>query len=314
MPYRQLEELIMTAITRTLQSRDGYELNSYFWPSTEQAPAKGYLHLLHGMAEHAERYQALAEFFAARGFNVIAHDHRGHGNCHVLGHYADEQGGDKVVEDILFVQQQLIEDKSQPIYLLGHSMGSFIAQAFAIKYGDHLAGLILSGSNYQNPLLYKVAKLVTKFETLRIGAQTPSKVMDFLSFGAFNGKFKPTKTEFDWLSRDSEQVDKYIADNLCGFPCSPTLWADLFDILITISDKNQLKKIPQHLPIYLFSGDQDPVGQMGKGVPALHDKLKQTGHDNVTITMYPQGRHEMLNETNRQQVFADLEYWLAALT
>jgi len=189
-------------------------------------------------------------------------------------------------------------------------MGSFIAQGFAIRHGERLAGLILSGTNYQHPIMYHAGRMVAKIENIRIGLDTPSLTMDKLSFASFNNHFKPNRTDFDWLSRDPDQVDRYINDPLCGFPCSTETWQQLLSGLIEISQKDKLDKIPHNLPIYLFGGDKDPVGRMGKGIPALAKKLRHSGHDNVTSKLYKDGRHEMLNETCKEQVYQDISNWI----
>jgi alpha-beta hydrolase superfamily lysophospholipase len=151
---------------------------------------------------------------------------------------------------------------------------------------------------------------VAKLESWRLNEGNPSSLMDKLSFASFNNYFKPNRTDFDWLSRDPEQVDKYIADSFCGFPCSAETWQQLLTGLIEISQKDQLSKIPNALPIYLFGGDKDPVGRMGKGIPALAQKLKQTGHDSVTHKIYKDARHEMLNETCKYDVYKDVADWI----
>lgn len=270
---------------------------------------KGTVHLMHGMAEHIDRYTAFAEHLQANHFDVIAHNHRGHGEDEITGHYADRDGWQRLIDDIVLVQQNCIRQPDLPLYLFGHSMGSFIAQGYAIRHSDKLAGLILSGSNYQNPAIYYAGRLVAKLERKRKGKQG-SALMDKLSFASFNSHFKPNRTDFDWLSRDPQQVDQYISDPQCGFPCSGETWHQLFNGLIEISKISELRKIQQDLPILLFGGDHDPVGNMGKGLPALEKKLRQSGHKSVTTHLYKDGRHEMLNETNRLHVYNDVTNWL----
>lgn len=290
-----------------VSTQDGRNIKVTSWTSPQ---AKAYLHICHGMAEHIDRYQLFAETMANQGFHVIYHNHRGHGDNEQLGHYADNDGWLKTIQDIKDVQDSVIHNKDLPLFLFAHSMGSFIAQGFAIRHGERLAGLILSGTNYQHPFMYRAGRVVAKIENLRIGLSTPSQTMDKLSFASFNNHFKPSRTDFDWLSRDPIEVDNYINDPLCGFACSPETWQQLLSGLIEISDKKQLRKIPQSLPLYLFGGDKDPVGRMGKGIPSLAKKLRQTGHDNVTTKLYKDGRHEMLNETCKQQVYQDVADWI----
>ncbi|MEH6447188.1 MAG: alpha/beta hydrolase [Oleispira sp.] len=291
----------------TTTTKDGRHIQVNSWISPN---AKAYVHLCHGMAEHISRYEEFAQYLYEQGYNVICHNHRGHGDNEILGHYANQEGWLKTIQDIADVQEQTIEDKDLPLFLFAHSMGSFIAQGYAIRHGNRLAGLILSGTNYQHPFMYHAGRIVAKVENRRLKEGAPSLLMDKLSFASFNSHFKPSRTDFDWLSRDPKQVDKYIADPLCGFPCSAETWQQLLSGLIEISQKNQLEKIPQALPMYLFGGEKDPVGRMGKGIPALEQKLRQTGHDKVTSKLYKEGRHEMLNETCKSEVYQDITDWI----
>lgn len=297
----------MNNISTIVTTQDGRNIKVTTWTSPQ---AKAYLQICHGMAEHIDRYKSFAEEMVRQGFNVIYHNHRGHGDNEKLGHYSDTNGWEKTIQDIKDVQDHIIEDKKLPLFLFAHSMGSFIAQGFAIRHGERLAGLILSGTNYQHPIMYHAGRMVAKIENIRIGLDTPSLTMDKLSFASFNNHFKPNRTDFDWLSRDPDQVDRYINDPLCGFPCSTETWQQLLSGLIEISQKDKLDKIPHNLPIYLFGGDKDPVGRMGKGIPALAKKLRHSGHDNVTSKLYKDGRHEMLNETCKEQVYQDISNWI----
>jgi alpha-beta hydrolase superfamily lysophospholipase len=291
----------------TITAKDGRRIQVNCWTA---ANPKACVHLCHGMAEHINRYEEFAHFLHQQGYNVICHNHRGHGENEISGHYANQDGWSKTIQDIVDVQEHVIEDKELPLFLFAHSMGSFIAQGYAIRHGKRLAGLILSGTNYQHPFMYHAGRMVAKLEGWRLPEGHPSAVMDKLSFASFNNHFKPNRTNFDWLSRDADQVDKYISDPLCGFPCSAETWQQLLSGLIEISKKDQLDKIPHTLPMYLFGGDKDPVGRMGKGIPALEQKLRQTGHDNVTHKLYKEARHEMLNETCKDDVYQDVANWI----
>lgn len=270
------------------------------------------VHILHGMAEHCLRYEAFAQALNSAGFQVVTHNHRGHGGRQPLGHYGDAGvcggGWQLLMDDIRCVQDTVCGD--EPLVLFGHSMGSFIAQGYAIRYPQRLAALILSGSNHQATMMVAAGKLVAT--TLRSfqGQRHLSGIMDTLSFGEFNRRFRPNRTAFDWLSRDEQQVDRYISDPHCGHPVSLQLWIDLLSGLQEIADKKNLRRIPAQLPVLIFGGDQDPVGGMGKGLPLLQQHFAQSGHDRVTLRLYPEGRHEMLNETNATQVFTDIIHWL----
>ena len=291
--------------TLHIQTIDNQSFSAYLW---QQQQPKGTVHIVHGMAEHCQRYIPLARHLHAAGYRVVTHNHRGHGDRTPQGHYADQNGWELVINDMLQVQKAVCGD--EPAILFAHSMGSFIAQGFAIRYGQRLSGLVLSGSNYQAPGLYYAGQTVARLLKVFQGGRTQSGVMDTLSFASFNNQFKPARTDFDWLSRDQQQVDNYIQDQACGHTCSLQLWIDLFDGLIEISNKKNLAKIPPDLPIYLFAGDQDPVGQKGKGVIALEQALKQSGHQDVSCKLYPDARHEMLNELNADEVCQDILNWI----
>jgi len=271
---------------------------------------KATVHILHGMAEHCLRYQPFAVFLQQAGYQVVTHNHRGHGGRLPAGHFADPQqnGWQRLMDDIQQVQQAVCA--TEPLFLLGHSMGSFIAQGYAIRHGERLSGLILSGSDRQPaPMIYAglaVAHLLRQVQ----GPRHLSALMNQLSFGAFNRHFRPDRTAFDWLSRDRHQVDNYIADPLCGHLCSLQLWIDLLGGLREIGQPQNIAAIPAGLPVYLFGGDQDPVGRIGKGLPALAQHFLRTGHTDVTVKLYTGGRHEMLNESNAGEVFHDTLNWL----
>lgn len=296
------------AETVSIKTTDNLSFEAHIWRHSDP---RATIHIVHGMAEHCLRYAPLAEFLHHQGYQVVTHNHRGHGERTPQGHYADSDGWELVIADMAQVQKQLTG--TEPVILFGHSMGSFIAQGFAIRHGQQLSGLILSGSNYQNPAIYHAGQTVAKALKIFQGGRTQSNVMDKVSFASFNNQFKPARTDFDWLSRDNNQVDKYINDDACGHTCSLQLWIDLFDGLIEISNKKNLAKIPADLPIYLFAGDQDPVGQKGKGVKALEKVLTQTGHKTVSCKLYADGRHEMLNEINAESVFQDILNWIQTI-
>ena len=269
--------------------------------------------LSHGMAEHSGRYARLAHALCAAGYGVYALDQRGHGRTAdegTLGLFAEKDGWNKVVGDLASLNQHIGQQHpEQPIILLGHSMGSYIAQAYLLHHSASLHGAILSGSNFQPVALYRAARVIARVERARQGLRGRSALINFLSFGSFNKAFKPNRTAFDWLSRDPSEVDKYINDPLCGFLCTNQLWIDLLGGLQQISKASNLAQIDPGLPILVMGGECDPVSE-GKRLKNLAHALREAGCQNLQLNIYPQARHEVFNETNRDVVTADVLTWL----
>jgi len=276
-------------------------------------PAKAVVMLSHGMAEHSGRYARLAEALCDAGYGLYALDQRGHGRTAdegTLGLYAETDGWNKVVGDLASLNQHIGQQQpGLPIILLGHSMGSYIAQAYLLHHSASLHGAILSGSNFQPVALYRAARVIARIERLRQGLRGRSALIEFLSFGSFNKAFKPNRTAFDWLSRDPDEVDKYINDPLCGFRCTNQLWIDLLGGLQQISKASNLAQIDPGLPILVMGGECDPVSE-GKRLNSLADALRDAGCQHLQLAVYPQARHEVFNETNRDAVTADVLAWL----
>ena len=294
-----------------MAASDGLHLHVNHWHA--DTPPRAVVMLAHGMAEHSLRYARLAERLVAAGFDLYAHDQRGHGitgEHGTLGHYADEDGWSKVVGDLSTLNHHIRQQHPHtPIFLFGHSMGSYIGMAYLLGHSCSLQGAVLSGSNYQPVALYKVARLIAGFERWRLGPKGRSKVIDYLSFGSFNKAFKPNRTAFDWLSRDPAEVDKYVTDPLCGFVCTTQLWCDLLDGLQYITPVENLAQIDADLPLLVIGGDRDPVSD-GKRLGDLAGALRESGVREVQLKIYPEARHELLNESNRDEVTAHLIDWL----
>ncbi|MBJ2229166.1 alpha/beta hydrolase [Pseudomonas simiae] len=278
-----------------------------------EGPSKAVVMLSHGMAEHSGRYARLAEALCGAGYGLYALDQRGHGRTAdegTLGLYAETDGWNKVVGDLASLNQHIGQQQpGLPIILLGHSMGSYIAQAYLLHHSASLNGAILSGSNFQPVALYRAARVIARLERLRQGLRGRSALIEFLSFGSFNKAFKPNRTAFDWLSRDPSEVDKYINDPLCGFRCTNQLWIDLLGGLQQISKASNLAQIDPGLPILVMGGECDPVSE-GKRLNSLANALREAGCQYLQLTIYPQARHEVFNETNRDTVTADVLAWI----
>jgi alpha-beta hydrolase superfamily lysophospholipase len=267
------------------------------------------------MGEHAARYERFAQTLTNEGYAVYANDHRGHGktagSLENIGYFADENGWEKVVNDLHTLSGIIKkENPNKPFFLLGHSMGSFLSRHYAMLYGNDLTGLVLSGTGGDPGAIGKIGLFIAKMEARLRGKRARSEMMTQLSFGAFNKAFKPNRTQFDWLSRDNAEVDKYIHDPWCGGVFTAGFFCDMLSGLGFVNRKENIMKIPKTLPIYLFSGAKDPVGANTRGVIQVYNVLRSAGINDVTLKFYADGRHEMLNETNREEVFGDVIAWL----
>lgn len=278
----------------------GETLPLYLWQP--QGEPKGLVQFVHGMAEHMERYEEPAAYLAAQGYVVVGHTHLGHGPMtRTPGFFGKKGGWDNLLHDIhqvrLWAQQRYPQ---LPYYILGHSMGSFLVRCYLMANAQGVKGAILSGTGYYPLALTLAGKMMAGFFILIGQGMKPN---------AFINQFVGGKG-LGWLSRDEQVQAAYAADPLCGFPFTAYGFRDLFDGLNRLALPENLKNLPRELPVYLFSGDQDPVGQMGAGVKKVAEEYAAAGLENVIYTLYPQGRHEMFNELNRQEVYEKLAAWL----
>jgi alpha-beta hydrolase superfamily lysophospholipase len=289
--------------------RDGAAIFVRRW--APDSPPRAAVQIAHGLAEHSARYERVAAALTATGYAVYASDHRGHGPACApadLGFFADENGWRKCLEDLWAVNRRIAADLPRaPIVFMGHSLGSIMGQQFIAEHGGDLAGAVLSGTSGQPPAILPLGRLLARFERWRLGPRGHSAILRKMLFEDFNKPFKPARTDFDWLSRDPAEVDKYIADPLCGFPFTTQLAVDLLDALGPIASKETIARIPKTLAIYIFSGARDPLGA---NLQSLVKAYAGAGLTKVTTRIYPGARHETLNETNRNEVVAQLIGWL----
>ena len=279
-----------------------------------EGEAIGIIQLIHGMSEHKERYYDFMNYLSQQGYICAIHDHRGHGETskseEERGYIADKEGFDLLVEDVKELSDIIKKENEElPLILFGHSMGSFVSQRYIELYGDKIDGVILSGTNGRPDPITKLGIIISRDEMILRGRKAKSKVMDKLSFGDFNSNFKPNRTDYDWLCSVDEEVDKYIADPQCGFVCTTSYYYDLIRGLWKINEKENLKLIPKDLPVLIFAGDKDPVGDFGKGIIRLYECYKDLGIENLRYKLYKDGRHEMLNESNKDEVIEDILKW-----
>ena len=301
-----------------LAMHDGVPVHVHRWlPETEP---RAVVQITHGMAEHAGRYARLAAALVADGYAVWAHDHRGHGGTARteadLGYFADDDGFDRIVADLLAVRAQISQadedGAGRPVALFAHSMGSFVTQsALALHPPAAWDAVILAGSDTPGGLPSTAFHQVARLERLRIGKRGRSTLLDRLAFEPFNRAFRPTRTGSDWLTRDTAEVDQFLADPRTGFLFTTQAWSDFMSGRARIASTGFADVQPKDLPILLLTGDRDPVGRMGKGVPQLAGQMRGAGLTNVQVTIYPGARHELVNETNRDLVHADIQAFLA---
>lgn len=295
-----------------LVANDGHRIPCRHWPV---ANARAVIHIVHGMAEHSGSYADVAQALNTAGYAVFAHDHRCHGLATAadqLGNVSAQQHWDGVCHDMATVNADIHHRYPElPLIVLGHSMGSFIAQNFAQHFPDQLNLLLLEGSSFEAPWFTTLASWLGRFECWRLGENGRSPLIHALSFGGFNKAFKKPRTAFDWLSRDNDFVDRYVADPLCGFQLSNAYWRDFVKGLSELYSPHSLKRLRSDLPIYVFSGDKDPVGHQGHGAENLALALRDIADcRDVTLRLYPDARHDLLHETNRDEVLTDLLAWI----
>ncbi|MCJ8008779.1 alpha/beta hydrolase [Lederbergia wuyishanensis] len=302
----------MSTSINWLMMEDGVEIYIKKWVETDTKPV-AILQLAHGMAEHIDRYEDFAEHLVQNGIFVYGNDHRGHGETGeksgTIGFFAKENGFDRVVDDLFRINQSIRDEYPNiPIFLMGHSMGSFLVRRYIQQYSSSVLGVILSGTAGSPGFAGKLGKLIAKWEGSIKGTKAPSPFLDRLSFGSFNKGIENPKTTFDWLSRDKNEVEKYINDPRCGFVCSSGFFYDLFEGLEKIHNPNLNQSIPKDLPMLFFSGDKDPVG--GNKVLQVIEQYKEIGLSNIESTFFKDGRHEMLNEINKHEVFLLVQKWI----
>ncbi|MCB2339705.1 alpha/beta hydrolase [Clostridium estertheticum] len=300
----------------TFEGKDGLEIFVYKWMPDVDMKVKGVVQLAHGMAETAARYEDFANDLTKNGFVVYANDHRGHGETagkiEILGELG-EDSFNSMVEDMHRLNNIIKEENmSLPIFLFGHSMGSFLTQRYICLYGSELKGVIFTGTCGKRAIIVDIGRIASKVEIIRKERNAKSINLNKLIFGSNNNFFKPNRTLFDWLSRDNKEVDKYIENPYCGAIFTAGFFYDFLSGLKSAANAREIKNIPNNLPIYIFGGDKDPVGKNGKGALKLVKTYENHGARDLTYKLYKDGRHEMLHETNKDEVTTDIIKWINA--
>ena len=273
------------------------------------------LQICHGMSEYIERYRGFGEYLASNGILVVGHDHLGHGASvrseKEYGYFAEKDGNKMVIRDIHQVYKMTKKEKPDvPYILFGHSMGSFLARQYLCCHGEGLDGAIICGTGYQPEAVVRIGMAVARVEGALMGWHYRSKLLRWMSFGSFNWSFRPNRTDSDWICGNEESVDAYVADPKCGFAFTVNGYYNMFHGMAKILNRDYLACMPKDLPVLFIAGEKDPVGNFGKGVKRAVRTFEEAGMKNIECRLYPEGRHEILNETNREEVYADVIAWI----
>ena len=295
-----------------IKQNDGY-ITQLTYLSCPKKP-KASLLILHGMAEHHKRYYSFAQHLVDLGFDVFLYDHRGHGQdkkLNELGFISYNKGYQVIVDDAITVSQYIEKvNRASKFFLFGHSMGSLVARNVIQSY-DKYSGLILSGTAYPSKPVLMMGLFVSSLVKKIKGPKYVSKLLHNLLFG--NSKYTKLadRTAFDWLSRSHPTVGAYIHDPYCGFICTASFHHDLLKLTSNAASKKLISMTRSDLPIYVISGEKDPVGNYGKDVKRLLSLYKKLGFSNISYKLYPDCRHELLNELNHEEVYTDIYHWLS---
>lgn len=272
------------------------------------------LQIAHGMVEFIDRYENFAAFLASKGILVVGNDHIGHGGSvkseEDWGYFGEN--GNRILLDDMHELTRLTKEKypNLPYFLLGHSMGSFYARQYLGEFGNELDGAIIMGTGLEPLFVVKGGMFLCKLIALFKGWRYRSNFVNQVAFGSYGKKFEPLRTRADWLSKDEALVDWYINEPRCSFLFTLNAYYSMFEGIARLHDKKLLEKVPKDLPIFFVSGEDDPVGSFGKEVVYSVETLKEVGVKNIDLKLYPNDRHEILNETDKETVYADLYEWL----
>ena len=297
------------------ESRDGVTQIHAVRYTPDSGEIKGVFQIIHGMSEHITRYEDIAEFLTQRGFVVTGDDHLGHGGSvpegGLKGYFCDQDPATVVVRDVHRLKKMTQELYPGKLYfIMGHSMGSFIARNYIMRYGTGINGAVIMGTGNQTKALIGVSKFIAGFQKTFLGDKHPAVFINKIAFGGYNKRIENPRTYFDWLSVNEENVDRYIEDPDCGFLFTVNGFRTLFELISRLLSKKNLAKVPADLPILFVSGEEDPVGDYGKGVIAAKNALEVAGVKNIEMKLYPGLRHEILNENEREEVKGDIYNWL----
>lgn len=290
-----------------------HDIHAVVW--RPEGDVRAVLQISHGMVEYVNRYEELAGYLTARGILVAGSDHLGHGQSVMSeeewGFFASGDASGKVVRDLHTLTMRMRREyPGVPYFLLGHSMGSFMARRYAMTYGEEIDGAVLVGTGNQPALQVHFGKAFVSFLGIIFGERHKSRLVNFRMFALYNRRIRPARTKYDWLSRNTENVDRYRRDKACTFLFTLNGYKTLFSTILYIENPVNIRMIPAKLPILLLSGEEDPVGNYGRAVKQVYAIYKKRGIKDLSIRLYPGDRHELLNESDRHEVYEYLYQWL----
>ena len=296
-------------------SRDGeHKIHAVRWLPEMPKPVC-IVQVIHGMAEYIERYDELARFLAEKGILVVGDDHLGHGKTvrpgEAYGYFCKDDAATVLVRDEHRLKKITQEQyPGVPYVILGHSMGSFIARNYLLRYGTGIQGAIICGTGMQSKATLAGGRAVAAIQRVFCGDRHVSKLLDKMAFGAYNKRVETPQTAYDWLSRNPDNVKKYMDDPLCGFVFTVNGFRTLFKLIGNLHDKEALSEMPKSLPVFFIAGEADPVGNYGESVKKVYQSFRDLGMEKVQLKLYPEERHEIFNEEARQDIYMDVYRWL----
>ena len=300
----------------TYPSKDGRtQIHGIEW--IPEGDVRGVVQIAHGMVEFIGRYDRFARVLAEHGFYVTGNDHLGHGKSVTgeskLGYFAKQNGNLCVIADMHHLREKTARTYPDvPYFLFGHSMGSFLVRQYIEMHGEGLAGAVIMGTGYQPKQTLNAGILLTNILAKTKGDHHRSNLVNNMALGSYNKSFEPARTPADWLTRDEAIVDAYVAEPLCQFIFTVNGYNNLFRGMRYAQEPQNLAKIPKDLPVLVVSGAKDPVGNFGKGPEQVAQSYRETGIRDVTCKLYPEDRHELLNELDKETVDGDILSWFEA--
>lgn len=295
-------------------SRDGeHKIHAIRWIPEERPVC--IVQIVHGMSEYIDRYDEFARYLADKGIMVVGDDHLGHGKSvrsgEKYGYFCKEDAPTVLVRDEHRLKKMTQKQYAGvPYIILGHSMGSFITRNYLLRYGTGIDGALIVGTGMQSKPVLLCARILAGIDGALFGADHVSKLVDKAAFGVYNKKINSPKTSFDWLSRNEDNVRRYIDDPMCGFIFTANGFQTLFRLIRNLHDVEKLKQMPRSLPVFFLAGEDDPVGDYGRSVERVYKSFKELGMENVQMKLYPKDRHEILNEVDREDIYGDIYRWI----